>query len=107
MVQCFWYYTIFQVELNVRCVSCRFLACCARWIGEGPHLELLEILLNLGFDATVIDSPRTQDWPEPSSPGWLAEDLTPDPFFVEYQSKLLRDNQGRLYPDHLAAIVLC
>ncbi|KIN05249.1 hypothetical protein OIDMADRAFT_51065 [Oidiodendron maius Zn] len=85
----------------------RFLACCARWIGEGPHLELLEILLNVGFDATVIDSPRTQDWPEPSSPDWLAEGLAPDPFFVEYQSMLLRDNQGRLYLDLLAAIILC
>ena len=90
-------YTIFQAELIILCVSCRFLACCARWIGEGPHLELLEILLGLGFDATVIDSPHSQDWPEPASPNWIAEGLAPDPFFVEYQGMLLGDNQGKLY----------
>jgi hypothetical protein len=96
VVQCLLHYTIFQAELIVRCSSCRFLARCAKWIGEGPHLKLLEILLDLGFDTTVIDSPHAQDWPEPSSPDWRAEDLAPDPFFVEYQRRLLRDNQGKL-----------
>lgn len=68
------------------------------WIGEGPHLELLGLLLSLGFDATMIDSPQAQEWPEPCSPNWWAEDIAPDPFFVEYQSMLLRDNQGKLFP---------
>jgi hypothetical protein len=70
-------------------------------------MELLEILLDLGFDATVIDSPHVQDWPEPSSPDWIAEYLTPDPFFVEYQSMLLRDNQGKLQLNLPTAITLC
>jgi hypothetical protein len=83
-------------KINCPVVSYRFLARCAKWIGEGPHLELLEILLDLGLDVTAIDSPHVQDWPEPFSPNWPAEYLTPDPFFVEYQSMLLRDNQGKL-----------
>jgi hypothetical protein len=76
----------------------RFLARCAKWIGRGPHLQLLEILLDLGFDATLIDSPHTQDWPEPflTDCRWDGPDLMPDPFFIEYQSMLLRDNQGKL-----------
>ncbi|TVY80660.1 putative ankyrin repeat protein [Lachnellula suecica] len=67
---------------------------CAKWIGEGPHLHLLEILLDLGLDPTLIDSPHKKDWPEPSSPDWFAEDIAPDPFFIEYQTMLLKDNQG-------------
>jgi hypothetical protein len=76
----------------------RFLARCANWSGEGPYLQLLEILLELGFDATLIDSPHAQDWPEPflTDCGWDGPGLMPDPFFIEYQSMLLRDNQGKL-----------
>jgi hypothetical protein len=58
-------------------------------------LELLEILLGLGFDATVIDTPHATEWPEPASLNWIAEGFTPDPFFVEYQRMLLKDNQGK------------
>jgi hypothetical protein len=53
---------------------------------------LLEILLGLGFYATVIDAPHATDWPEPCSPDWIAEGFTPDPFFIEYQGMLLKDN---------------
>lgn len=81
---------------NYYWTASRFLASCAKWIGAGPQLELLEILLDLGLDATLIDSPHGEDWPEPSSPNWLAEDLAPDPFFVEYQRLLLKNNQGKL-----------
>ena len=96
VVQCLLHCTIFQAELIISCGSCRFLARCAKWIEEGPQLELLEILLDLGFDATMIDSPHAQDWPEPSSLDCLGEDFAHDPFFVEYQSMLLKDNQGKL-----------
>jgi hypothetical protein len=68
MAQWFLHYKIIPAELIVLCASYRFLARCAEWIGEGPHLELLEILLGLGFDATVIDAPYATDWPEPCSP---------------------------------------
>jgi hypothetical protein len=56
---------------------------------------LLEILLGFGFDATVIDSPHATNWPEPSSPGRITAGSTPDPFFIEYQGMLLKDNQGK------------
>ncbi|KAH7007456.1 hypothetical protein EDB80DRAFT_457730 [Ilyonectria destructans] len=69
----------------------RFLSRCAGWIGEGPHLELLEILLHLDFNAAEID---IHDWPEPCSPGWWAPDIAPDPFFVEYLGLLCQKNQG-------------
>ncbi|KAF8855102.1 hypothetical protein BDZ45DRAFT_805312 [Acephala macrosclerotiorum] len=87
--------------------SARFLARCAKWIREGPHLGLLKILFDLGFDATVIDSPHAQDWPEPFSPGSPTEGLARDPFFVEYQSMLLRDNQGfgKMAPLHEAVLL--
>jgi len=88
-------YSIIPAELIFLCASYRFLARCAEWIGEGPHLELLKILLGLGFDATVIDSPHAMDWPEPCLPDWIAEGFTPDPFFIEYQGMLLKDNQGK------------
>jgi hypothetical protein len=56
---------------------------------------LLVILLGLGFDATMIDAPHATDWPEPCSQDWIAQRYTPDPFFIEYQSMLLKDNQGK------------
>ena len=73
----------------------RFLSRCAHWIGEAPHLDLLETLLSLGFDATEIDSPHAQDWPMPCSPNWGTYDIAPDPFFVDYLSMLCRGNQGK------------
>ncbi|KAH8666272.1 hypothetical protein BGZ61DRAFT_538455 [Ilyonectria robusta] len=69
----------------------RFLSHCAGWIGEGPHLELLEILLHLDFEAAEID---IHDWPKPCSPDWWAPDIAPDPFFVEYLGLLSQNNQG-------------
>lgn len=64
---------------------------------------MLEILLGLGFDATMIDAPQVTGWPEPSSPDWIAERFTPDPFFIEYQSMLLKDNQDKSWLRHSAA----
>ncbi|KAH6974327.1 hypothetical protein BKA56DRAFT_645492 [Ilyonectria sp. MPI-CAGE-AT-0026] len=69
----------------------RFLSRCAGWTGEGPHLELLEILLHLDFEAAEID---IHDWPEPCSPNWWAPDIAPDPFFVEYLGLLCQNTQG-------------
>lgn len=73
---------------------CRFLTRCAKWIGEGPHLDLLEELMHLDFDAGEVEA---QKWPEPCSPNWRSESVTSDPFFVEYISILCKDNQGVLY----------
>ncbi|KAH9231744.1 hypothetical protein K456DRAFT_1773259 [Colletotrichum gloeosporioides 23] len=69
----------------------RFLTRCAKWIGEGPHLDLLETLIHLDFDAGEVEA---QAWPQPCSPNWISEGSTPDPFFVEYISLLCKDNQG-------------
>ncbi|KAK2773911.1 nacht and ankyrin domain protein [Colletotrichum kahawae] len=69
----------------------RFLTRCAKWIGEGPHLALLDKLMHLDFDAGEVE---VQKWPEPCSPDWSSESVTPDPFFVEYISILCKDNQG-------------
>ncbi|KAK2036714.1 ankyrin [Colletotrichum somersetense] len=71
-----------------------FLPLCAKWIGEGPHMDLLETLLTHGVDADMAD---TQDWPGVSSPNWWAEEITPDPFFVEYISILYKYNQGKAW----------
>ncbi|KDN67256.1 hypothetical protein CSUB01_10268 [Colletotrichum sublineola] len=80
-----------------------FLPLCAQWIGEGPHIYLLETLLTLGFDATVAE---TQNWPELSSPDWWLARLTPDPFFVEYISIICKHNPGfaGLTPLHEAVV---
>ncbi len=70
--------------------SYSFLARCAHWIGRSPHLELLDVLLSLGFDATLIDSPHARDWPEPMK--WRVELFAPDPFFIDYEGMLLKGN---------------
>ncbi|KAJ5219968.1 hypothetical protein N7468_009172 [Penicillium chermesinum] len=65
---------------------------CASWIGEGSHIGLLEAILELGFDASGIDSPLFQKWPSPCSPNWISEEFTPDPFFLEYLAIISKDN---------------
>lgn len=72
----------------------RFLTQCASWIGEGRHLELLYLVLKSGFDSSRIDSPLFQDWPTPCSPNWISEELTPDPFFLEYLAAIAKEDPG-------------
>ncbi len=72
-----------------------FLTTCAECIGEGPHhLNLLDAILELGFDPTTIHSPLWEQWPASCSPNWISEHDTPDPFFVEYLATLVNDNPG-------------
>ncbi|KAL4976301.1 hypothetical protein BDW66DRAFT_159847 [Aspergillus desertorum] len=66
----------------------QFLVQCAKWIGEGPHIDLLEAILACGFDPGAIHSPVYEEWPSPCSPNWIAEELTPDPFFIDYLAYL-------------------
>nr|RBQ95911.1 hypothetical protein FVER53263_08453 [Fusarium verticillioides] len=70
-----------EFEMTRGTETSTFLSRCAHWIGEAPHLELLEILLSLGFNAAEIN---IHDWPEPCSPDWFAPDIAEDPFFIEY-----------------------
>jgi hypothetical protein len=71
-----------------------FLLKCAAWIGEGRHLDLLELILESGFDPSNIASPLFQNWPEPSSPNWRSEKFTPDPFFIEYLATIANASPG-------------
>ena len=71
-----------------------FLIHCARWIGEGRHLYLLDLILEYGFNPSNIDSPLFEQWPAPCSPGWQWEEGTPDPFYIEYIATLVKDNPG-------------
>lgn len=73
----------------------RFLIKCASWIGEGRHLDLLNIVLELGFDPTGADSPLFRDWPSACSPDWISEEVTPDPFFLEYLATIATENPGK------------
>ncbi|KXH41656.1 hypothetical protein CNYM01_09833 [Colletotrichum nymphaeae SA-01] len=73
--------------------SVAFLVQCAKWIGEGPHLYLLEFLLDLGYDVSGVVG-DFQDWPALSSPNWISEAITPDPFFIEYFKIVCIHNQG-------------
>ncbi|KAJ5519890.1 hypothetical protein N7463_000343 [Penicillium fimorum] len=67
---------------------------CAAWIGEGRHLDLLDSILESGFDPSMTDSPPLKKWPAPCSPDWISEEFTQDPFFLEYLATLLKACPG-------------
>ncbi|KAK4097835.1 hypothetical protein N658DRAFT_500022 [Parathielavia hyrcaniae] len=69
-----------------------FLTKCAGWIGEGPHLDLLDAILEGGFGPTAVNSPHWEQWPQCCSPDWMAGNCTPDPFFVEYLATLVKND---------------
>ncbi|RSL52449.1 hypothetical protein CEP54_010901 [Fusarium duplospermum] len=66
-----------------------FLVQCARWIGEGQHLTLLDAILEYGFDATAIHASPADKWPAQCSPDWFGSGHTQDPFFIEYVRTIL------------------
>lgn len=71
------------------------LLMCAKWIGEGPHMAMLETLLGLKIDPGDFDSSLFQnEWPESCNPGWQSEALTPDPMFVKFIGECVRRSQG-------------
>jgi hypothetical protein len=59
-------------------------------------MYLLRQILHFGFDPSVIDSPLVKKWPLTSSPNWLSEERTQDPFFIEYIACLVKDNPGEM-----------
>ncbi|CEO58358.1 hypothetical protein PMG11_03088 [Penicillium brasilianum] len=85
----------------------KFLTRCVSWIGEGRHLDLLDTMLQLGFDPSGMNSPLFQQWPWPCSPNWRSEELTPDPFFHEYLAALVKKNPGFGGSTPLQDAVLC
>ncbi|KAL4798546.1 hypothetical protein BDV19DRAFT_396470 [Aspergillus venezuelensis] len=88
--------TFFAAELGMTLegLDQRFLVECARWIGKGPHLDLLQVILAYGFDPCSIDSPAYEEWPSPCSPDWIANEIAPDPFFIEYLAILADASPG-------------
>jgi hypothetical protein len=62
---------------------------------------LLEDLIQSGFDASEIEAPSFALWPKPCSPNWLALEITPDPFFVDWISINLK-----VYPGESGATLI-
>ena len=67
---------------------------CARWIGKGRHMDLLKDLLRFGHDPSTLLSRDLEQWPSMSSPYWIDEGLTPDPFSVEFIIRCLEVDPG-------------
>ncbi|KAL4736627.1 hypothetical protein BDV11DRAFT_10110 [Aspergillus similis] len=95
-----------ELGMTLENLDQRFLVRCARWIGEGPHIDLLEAILAYGFDPGSIESPVYEEWPSPCSPNWMAEELTPDPFFIDYLALLANASPGFAGLTPLQEIVL-
>lgn len=57
-------------------------------------MDLLQLLVDFGFDANNIDSPLFGLWPMPCSPDWFSEALAPDPFFIDYIAILVKTDPG-------------
>ncbi|KAK4121634.1 hypothetical protein N657DRAFT_647819 [Parathielavia appendiculata] len=95
-----------EFDMSLEDQDCGFLAKCAGWIGEGPHLDLLDAILDCGFDPTAINSPRWEQWPQSCSPNWIAGEHTPDPFFVEYLATLVREGPTFAGSSTLCSVVL-
>ncbi|KAK1508815.1 hypothetical protein CABS01_08045 [Colletotrichum abscissum] len=95
-----------EFEMTKGTDSVPFLVQCAQWIGKGPHLYLLELLLDLGYDVSGVVG-DFQDWPALSSPNWISEAITPDPFFIEYFKIVCTHNQGfaGMTPLHEAILI--
>ncbi|KAL2675582.1 hypothetical protein Neosp_011769 [[Neocosmospora] mangrovei] len=78
-----------ECEITLEDETESFLVQCAKWIGEGDHLALLNTILEYGFNATAIHASPVDEWPTQCSPNWLGSGRTPDPFFIEYVRTIL------------------
>ena len=67
----------------------------ARWIGEGPHLDMLTTLIGLGLDPGKLDPTLFNQWPRFSNPDWQAEAITPDPFGIDFLRQCLQTDRGK------------
>lgn len=65
-----------------------------KWIGEGPHLSLLETLLELGVDPADAGVQLFPSWPRPCDPNWQAPYMIPDPFYIEAVAMLAKADPG-------------
>jgi len=68
---------------------------CAGWIGEGPHMAMLNELLSHGLCPDVLDTSAADAWPQLCSPDWLAPNIAPDPTFIEWTRQCLLIEPGK------------
>jgi hypothetical protein len=64
------------------------------WIGEGPHMALLEDLIALEVDPLEAGVNLFASWPRPCSQNWRCVGITPDPFFIEAMTLLFSKDPG-------------
>ncbi|KAL4819759.1 hypothetical protein BDW67DRAFT_193343 [Aspergillus spinulosporus] len=72
-----------ELGMTLETLDQKFLVQCAKWIGEGPHIDLLESILACGFDPGSVESPVYEEWP-----------TSPDPFFIDYHALLANASPG-------------
>jgi hypothetical protein len=73
---------------------CSLLSQVSRWIGEGPHMDVLSDLIRLGLDPGAMDLSFFHKWPRFSDPNWLSEGQTPDPFGTDFLRQCLEVDPG-------------
>lgn len=73
----------------------RLLYHVATWIGEGPHLDMLDCVLELGLEPGALDATYFQKWPAFSNPNWLDETIIPDPFGIDFLRQCLQKEPGQ------------
>ena len=52
----------------------------------------VDMLLDNGYDVSVVNSQSLVRWPQGCDPDWCGEDITPDPFFIELIGKCVRND---------------
>ncbi|KAI7217907.1 hypothetical protein KC333_g3923 [Hortaea werneckii] len=67
---------------------------------------MLATLLNFGLDPGHFDCSLFIAWPRSCDPGWLAEDLAPDPMFIDFLRACLQRQPGFAGCDDLTEAVL-
>ncbi|ORY18941.1 hypothetical protein BCR34DRAFT_258918 [Clohesyomyces aquaticus] len=105
LVRCPWDTTVRQTQFalldhfmseEVLIKSERLLLYAIRWIGEGPHIPLLETILPRNgrplVDPMEAHPSLFQQWPTAFDPNWISLYHTPDPFFVEALSLFVNQN---------------
>ncbi|KAI7554954.1 hypothetical protein KC331_g175 [Hortaea werneckii] len=67
---------------------------------------MLATLLSFGLDPEHFDSSLFIAWPRSCDPGWLAEDIAPDPMFIDFLRACLQRQPGFAGCDDLTEAVL-
>lgn len=83
---------------------------CASHNSEGWHLDVLENVLEVGYDFNNSPAPQFESWPKPCADDLGGEFSMPiiprDPFFIEFLSAIVRTNQGNNPFQYLIDLVL-